>query len=80
MNEKNVVSIGGVIETADGYNLHIKGYDAAQHREFNDLFTFDGFLVRGRHIDPRQDPLSAECRLEIKQKIMEVIHEKDTQQ
>ncbi|WP_053218090.1 hypothetical protein [Virgibacillus senegalensis] len=80
MNNKNIVSIGGVIETAEGYNLHIKGYDAEQNREFNDLFSYDGFLVRGRHIDPRQDPLSADCRLEIKRKILEVVHEKDAQQ
>ncbi|SDK15300.1 hypothetical protein [Sediminibacillus albus] len=77
MNDKTTVSIGGVVETEEGYNLHIKGYDAVQRREFNDLFTFDGFLVRGRHIDPRQDPLSPDCRLLIKRKVIEVVTEKE---
>ncbi|WP_077623450.1 hypothetical protein [Sediminibacillus massiliensis] len=79
MTGKTTVSIGGVVEGEGGtYNFHIKGYDAIQQREFNDIFIYDGFIVRGKHIDPRQDPLSEECRLLIKQKIMDIVDEQES--
>lgn len=71
MSDKTIVSIGWVAEVDDGHTLHIKGYDAEQKREFNELFLYDGFNVRGKYIDPRQDPLSAECRKQIKEKVAE---------
>ncbi|MBY6087012.1 hypothetical protein [Priestia flexa] len=70
---RHLVNIGEIEQQENGYAVHVSGYDAEQGREFNDTFLYIEGFVRGKHMDPRKDPLSASCRLRIKTGIMEVV-------